>query len=73
MNRGVFLICLATTIILLVAGFLTPPTGIIDGSVLTGCGILFAFATLATIPSVANGRSVTFNHGKTTLELGDND
>lgn len=31
-------------ICLIVAGFCTPPVGIIDGSVLTGLGEIFAFA-----------------------------
>lgn len=36
----------AIAVILLVAGFLTPPMGKIDGSVLQGTGILFGFAAL---------------------------
>ena len=35
-----------TSIGLMVAGFCVPPTGIIDGSVLTGTGVLAAFGAL---------------------------
>lgn len=72
-HKITFAICLVTSIVMLVAGFLVPPRGVIDGSVLTGVGELFAFATLATVPYIANGRSVELTHGKTTLALSDND
>ena len=44
-----FAICLFTSIALIVGGFFVPPMGVIDGSVLTAVGILFAFGTLAMI------------------------
>ncbi len=43
----IFAICLFIAIALLIAGFLVPPMGIIDGSVLKGASILFGFAALA--------------------------
>lgn len=42
------------TILLLVFGIVTPPPGIIDGSVLTACGILFAFGLLIQLPSIVS-------------------
>lgn len=69
----VFVICLFFTIALLVAGFFVPPRGVIDGSVLTAAGILFAFATLAQVPSMVRHRAVELRHGKTSLTLGDDD
>lgn len=69
----IFFVCVTASIIMLVAGFLVPPTGIIDGSVLTAVGELFGFATLGTIPSIIQGRSVELTHGNTTLSLGDDD
>ena len=42
-----FVVCLAVSIILLVWGFLTPPKGEINASVLKAVGELFAFAALA--------------------------
>lgn len=73
MDKIVFFACLFSSLVLLVVGFIVPPTGIIDGSVLTAVGELFGFATLATLPKVIHGRSVELTHGKTTLSLGDDD
>jgi len=53
----VFAICLAVSVGLLVAGFLVPPTGIIDGSVLKGVGELIAFASLAV-----GGHAITLGY-----------
>lgn len=72
-DKIIFAICLLVTIIMLVSGFLVPPTGVIDGSVLTAVGELFAFATLSKLPSLIHGRSVELKHGSTTLSLGDDD
>lgn len=68
-----FYTCLIISIILLVVGFIVPPRGIIDGSVLTAVGELFGFATLAMIPRMIKGRSVELQHGSTSLTLGDED
>lgn len=42
----VFWIAFAVSIFLIVGGFFAPPLGVIDGSVLTGTGILSAFVEL---------------------------
>lgn len=68
-----FFVCLIASVIMLTAGFIVPPTGIIDGSVLTAVGELFGFATLATLPSVIHGRQVELKHGETQLTLSDDD
>ena len=47
-----FWLTLATSIGLIVAGFIVPPTGIIDGSVLKAVGLLLGFATIAQIPVI---------------------
>ena len=73
LTKIIFLICLTATIALLVGGFIVPPTGVIDGSVLTGGSLLFGFAALATVKDVVNGRTAKLTHGNTALELGDND
>lgn len=41
-----FEVCLVVAIGLIVGGFFVPPTGVIDGSVLTGVGELFGFAAI---------------------------
>ena len=46
-----FYVSLILSILLLVGGFLSPPLGIIDSSVLSAVGLLFAFATLAQLPN----------------------
>ena len=52
-KKGIaFWLTLCTSIGLIVAGFCVPPTGVIDGSVLKGVGILLGFATLAQIPVI---------------------
>ena len=69
-----FVVCLVVSIGLIVGGFFVPPTGVIDGSVLTGVGELFGFAALAQIHSlVARGKGVKIQHGATSVSVGDED
>lgn len=57
---------------LLIAGFLVPPTGAIDGSVLTGVGELFAFPTLWTVwHGIDKGIDAKLKHGNTEIVVGD--
>ncbi len=73
-HRVSFGVCLVVSIGLIVGGFLVPPTGVIDGSVLTGVGELFGFAALAQIHSlVARGKGVKIQHGATSVSVGDED
>jgi hypothetical protein len=67
-----FWVCLAMTIALLLGGFFTPPRAKIDGSILTACGIFFAFATLETVNvALRKGVDAKVKHGKTELTVGD--
>ena len=60
------------TIALLLGGFFTPPRAKIDGSILTACGILFAFATLETVHhAIRKGVDAKVKHGSTEVTLGD--
>lgn len=68
-----FMVSFITAIVMLIVGFIVPPTGVIDGSVLTAVGEIFGFATLFQLPSLIHGRSVEFHHGKTSINLGDDD
>ena len=64
-----FWICLIVSIGLMVAGFCVPPTGMIDGSVLTAVGILFGFASLAQIPIIIEVAGyVKMTKGDMTIE-----
>ena len=47
MCRATFIVCLAASVMLIVAGFVVPPMGEIDGSVLTAVGELLMFPTLS--------------------------
>jgi hypothetical protein len=71
-DKYIFFICLAVSILLFIAGFLCPPMGIIDGSVLTAGGILFGFAALAVAgQNLALGKDVTIKKGDTEVIVGD--
>lgn len=62
-----------TSIVLIITSFILPPTGMIDPSVLTAAGILFAFATLHKIPeiisSIREGQSVKLTSGDLSVEV----
>lgn len=69
-----FWVCLSVSIALIVAGFLVPPTGKIDGSVLTALGELFAYPALYTLwLAIRNGGKAHVRHGKTSLSVGSTD
>ena len=65
-----FYVTLFISIALIVGGFIVPPTGEIDGSVLTAVGLLLMFAVVEKIPeAIAAGRSVKIQKGDTSLEV----
>ena len=71
LHTVVFAVTLTVSVGLIVAGFIVPPTGVIDGSVLTAVGELFAFAALSQLPFViASGKGITLNHGNTSISVG---
>lgn len=71
-----FYITLTVSLMLIVGGFLVPPLGIIDGSVLTAVGLLLMFATLAQVPAIIdaarNGKSIKLTKGDFTAEVSSN-
>ena len=68
-----FYTTLVLSILLLVGGFLSPPMGVIDSSVLTAVGLLLSFATLAQLPqtlkTIAQGRTIRLTKGDMTAEV----
>lgn len=68
-----FYITLTTSIILIIGGFICPPMGIIDSSVLTAVGLLLAFATLAQVPTLIeatkNGQRIRLSKGDFSAEV----
>ena len=73
-HSSLFLLTLVTAIGLIIGGFFVPPTGIIDGSVLTAVGELFAFGALAQLPHlISMGKEVHITRGDTSVIVGDGD
>lgn len=71
-HKVIFFLCLMISIIMLTAGFLLPPKGEIDNSVLLAVGELFAFAALASgVAAVENGKEVQVRHNNTEVTFGD--
>ena len=69
-----FLIAFCASIALIVAGFIVPPQGVIDGSVLTAVGELFAFAALAFGGhALTLGYDLKVQKGETTVEVNNNE
>ena len=69
-----FYVTLFISIALIVGGFIVPPTGEIDGSVLTAVGLLLMFAVVEKLPeSIAAGRSVKIQRGDTSVEVSGKD
>lgn len=59
---------------MLLAGFCVPPTGVIDGSVLKACAILFGFAALIVVYcAIEKGVGASLEHGETKIEIKDMD
>ena len=73
LKMTVFRLTLILSILLIVGGFLCPPMGVIDGSVLTAVGLLLAFATLAQVPqlvdAVRGGKSICLQKGDFSAEV----
>lgn len=62
---------LAVSVLLIIGGFLVPPVGIIDGSVLTAVGLMLMFSVIEKIPeAIKAGKSVKISKGDSSLEIG---
>lgn len=68
--KGIIAILTGIAIALMIGGFFVPPMGEIDGSVLTACGILFAFSALwVAFFAIERGADVTIKHGATDITI----
>ena len=66
----VFYLTLSVSIVLMVGGFLCPPIGCIDGSVLTAVGLLLMFSVIEKVPDVIKaGKSLKIVKGDFTAEI----
>jgi hypothetical protein len=65
-----FAICFIVSVGLIIGGFIVPPMGIIDGSVLTSVGELLLFPTLLYgFRAVELGLEIKFQKGETSIEI----
>jgi hypothetical protein len=72
LGNAAFWVCLVISLSLIIAGFIVPPTGKIDSSVLTAVGELFGFATLFVVfEAIECGVNAKIQHGKTSMTIGD--
>jgi hypothetical protein len=66
----IFYVNLVVSIGMLLTGFLVPPMGVIDGSVLSAVGLLLMFSLIAKIPeAIREGRSVKIRKGDFSAEV----
>lgn len=67
-------VCFLVSITLLIAGFLLPPTGAIDGSVLTAVGELLVFPVIVYgFRAIELGLEVKFTKGDASVEIHKDD
>lgn len=69
-----FWILLFASIVLLVASFICPPTGVIDPSVIAAVGELAGFGAIgAVIKGIENGTGVKLSKGNIEMEIKTDD
>lgn len=71
-HRVAFWISFIVSLVLIISGFIVPPTGVLDSSLLIGIGEIFAFAALgAGIKAIEDGKEVEIHHKETNITIGD--
>lgn len=69
-KRIVGIITAIVSSVLLIAGFLVPPTGVIDPSVFTGVGLLLAFKVVDELPElIKKNGGATVSVGGATISV----
>ena len=69
-----FWVSLVISIGLLVGGFLTPPQGEIDGSLLEGAGLIFLYPALSfAAKALEENNKIKIQHGQTTIQIGQDE
>ena len=72
--RIVTAICFVISVLLIIAGFLLPPMGVIDGSVLTAVGELLLFPVIIYgFRAIELGLEVKIQKGDTSVEIHKDD
>ena len=71
-HKAVFWISFILSIVLIMAGFIVPPLGAIDSSVLISIGEIFSFAALsAAIKAIEDGKEVEIKNKDIKVTVGD--
>lgn len=69
-----FAVCLSVSLALIIGGFILPPMGVIDGSVLTAVGELLLFPTvLYGFRAIELGLDFHFEKGDASITIGNHD
>lgn len=69
-NNWVFWISLVISFALIVAGFIAPPMGVIDNSVLIAVGMLLGFVVVHQLPQIFNTKHISTKIGdKVQIDL----
>ncbi len=72
LRNPVFWVCFVVSAVLIIAGFIVPPIGHIDGTVLTAVGELFGYPTLWVVwQAIRKGVDAKLQHGKTSVTVGN--
>ena len=70
----IFLVSFGVALALIITGFVLPPIGVIDGSVLTAVGELLTFPVLAIgFRAFMLGYDLKLSKGDTTLEISNDE
>lgn len=65
-----FVLCFIISVALLIAGFLTPPIGIIDGSCLSAVGEIIAIPTIMyALRTLEMGMKIKLQKGDASIEI----
>lgn len=70
LGKVVFWVCLIVSLVLIIFGFVVPPMGTIDPSVLTAVGEIFGFATLGVVAdAIKKGYDAKIKKGEMEINI----
>jgi len=70
LGKVVFWVCLIVSLVLIIIGFVVPPMGTIDPSVLTAAGEIFGFATLGVVAdAIKEGYDAKIKKGEMEINI----
>lgn len=70
LGKVVFWVCLIVSLVLIVLGFVVPPIGTIDPSILTAVGEIFGFATLGVVAdAIKEGYDAKVKKGEMEINI----